>query len=516
MAVETTEQIVREAPEIEAYKLGLLQSAKELADQRITLPVQQIAGMTGLQEEAIRQAQAGIGAFQPFLDRGAATMAQAAPMIQEAISGSQRTTGQSLADMARAAQGARGIAGTGATSLRGISGEIPGMVSQLGTQLGAATAGGLSAQQQAALQAQQAIEAARGTVGTAARDLGTAGQFGRGAAEMGIASLQGTGREFDPSRIQGFMSPFEEAAVQQALADIRREGDIAQQQIGAQAVGAGAFGGSRQAVAEQELQRNILEQQGRTAAQLRAQGFESAAQRAQQAFEQAMGRQQQAAGMTGQLGQAGAGTALQAAQAAGQLGLSAEELAARTGLQTGQLGLSAQQQAAANAATLAQTGLQGAQQRGALEQEAARLGITAEELAGRLAQQSGALGQSQAQLGLQAGEQLGTLGLREASLGQLQQQLAQQQQESLFNFGQQQQQQEQAVLEAQRQSELAQLYEPYQRQSFLSDIYRGAPSTQQTIAASTAPNVSAAQQFLGTGIAGLSAAAGAQKAGLFG
>ena len=75
---------------------------------------------------------------------------------------------------------------------------------------------------------------------------------------------------------------------------------------------------------------------------------------------------------------------------------------------------------------------------------------------------------------------------------------------------------QQAELEAGRQSELAQLYEPYQRFSFLSDIYRGAPSTQQTIASSTAPNVSPAQTYLGLGIAGLSAAAGAQRAGLFG
>ncbi len=33
MAVETTEQIVREAPEIEAIKVGLLESAKQLADK---------------------------------------------------------------------------------------------------------------------------------------------------------------------------------------------------------------------------------------------------------------------------------------------------------------------------------------------------------------------------------------------------------------------------------------------------------------------------------------------------
>ena len=41
--VEKTEQIVREAPEVEAYKLGLLESAKKLADQGDCLPKQQVA-----------------------------------------------------------------------------------------------------------------------------------------------------------------------------------------------------------------------------------------------------------------------------------------------------------------------------------------------------------------------------------------------------------------------------------------------------------------------------------------
>ena len=81
---------------------------------------------------------------------------------------------------------------------------------------------------------------------------------------------------------------------------------------------------------------------------------------------------------------------------------------------------------------------------------------------------------------------------------------------------QRQQAQQQAEIEAKRQSDMAQLYEPYQRLGFLSDIYKGAPTSQQTLTSSTAPGVSPAQQFLGLGIAGLSAASGAQKAGLFG
>jgi len=63
----TTEQIVREAPEIEARKLGLLDTAKSLADKPLTLPEQQIAGLTPEQLQAIQLGQQGIGGYQPFL-----------------------------------------------------------------------------------------------------------------------------------------------------------------------------------------------------------------------------------------------------------------------------------------------------------------------------------------------------------------------------------------------------------------------------------------------------------------
>ena len=134
-----------------------------------------------------------------------------------------------------------------------------------------------------------------------------------------------------------------------------------------------------------------------------------------------------------------------------------------------------------------------------------------------------ALAQSQAQNFMQAQQRqlaqadaLGTLGLRQAALGQQAQQQGVMDIETQFNLGKQQQGQQQAELEAKRQSDLAQLYEPYQRYGFLSDIYKGAPTSQQSIASATAPQVSPAQSYLGLGIAGLSAAAGAKTAGLFG
>jgi hypothetical protein len=76
---EVTEQIVREAPEIEAYKLGLLQSAKDLSDKAITLPTQQVAGFTGLQDLAFQaaQQQGGIGGYMPYLTEAGYTMGDA-------------------------------------------------------------------------------------------------------------------------------------------------------------------------------------------------------------------------------------------------------------------------------------------------------------------------------------------------------------------------------------------------------------------------------------------------------
>jgi len=50
----------------------------------------------------------------------------------------------------------------------------------------------------------------------------------------------------------------------------------------------------------------------------------------------------------------------------------------------------------------------------------------------------------------------------------------------------------------------------------LSDIYKGAPSSQMAISQASGGGVSPAQSILGLGIAGLSAAGGAAKAGLFG
>jgi len=118
--------------------------------------------------------------------------------------------------------------------------------------------------------------------------------------------------------------------------------------------------------------------------------------------------------------------------------------------------------------------------------------------------------------GIRYAQARGDLGTRQAALGELDQSMFMKDTDLMYSLGGKQQAQQQAELEAQRSNQMAQLYEPYQRLGFLSDIYSKTPTSQQTISQTTSPSVSPFQQYLGLGIAGLSAGAGAAKAGLFG
>ena len=116
-------------------------------------------------------------------------------------------------------------------------------------------------------------------------------------------ALAQSGAFNQPGAAQQFMNPFEQAGVDQSMQDIARAGLQQQNQLSAQAAGAGAFGGSRQGIAQQELNRNILDQQARTAAQLRATGFGQAQQAAQQASQLAGQQAAQFSALGGQMQQ---------------------------------------------------------------------------------------------------------------------------------------------------------------------------------------------------------------------
>lgn len=130
----------------------------------------------------------------------------------------------------------------------------------------------------------------------------------QGGQQIGLANQytsQGvnpiTGQEISQN-IDYFMNPFTGQVVDRAVGDIRDEGARQGSQIGSLASTAGAFGGTRQALLESELGRNLQRSVGDVSGQLRAQGFESAATKALQNLTQGRDRY-----LTG------AGTALQGA-----------------------------------------------------------------------------------------------------------------------------------------------------------------------------------------------------------
>ena len=241
MAEEQT-VIQREAPEIEAYKLGLMEQAKALAgtaptaEQLALLKPSQL-GLSGLQQDAIDKAtgslEGGIGGYQQFLTDAGTGL---------------DTAGQTLT-------GALGTLGTGLGTLD----------SGMGTIDRAETAGGLS---------------------------------------TGI---------FDPSMVQQFMNPYQKAVTESALQQLNKQFAEQQAQRGAGAIGAGAFGGSRQGIMEGIAQRELGDVASRRIFEDLSRNFGQAQQSAMSSFENQQRRQANQASLLSNLGQQRAGQAMQEA-----------------------------------------------------------------------------------------------------------------------------------------------------------------------------------------------------------
>ena len=520
MATETI--IQKESPAVEAYKLGLMEKAKELIEKEDTAPLPTLgfADQSQLTKDAIDLAQSGVGGFAGFIPQAAGTIQQGIGSLGQAgqtVGQAQDLTNLALSGYAPIQSGA--LAGLGQASELGQAAALGGMQG-IGDTLAGTQADKFMAQAQLFGTGEQfsPLGQAQPFPFPFPINLGTFGQTGTGVKQVepqieqppnqldpSIASsvvqgqppVVGPGGQplpsiTDPKTVppqsplpspiplptpQGiaqFFNPYENQVVQQALADVQRASDIAGQQDAAQAVSAGAFGGSRQAIMEAERARNLMDQQGQLAGQLRQAGFGQAMTQAQKAFEDAKARQLQKAQISGQLG----------AQY-GQLGLAGQEAASKLGLAGADL-----------------TG-QMAQAAGQIGQQGAQLGLTGAANLGALAGQQGA-----------QAETFGKLGQTQAGLGQLGQQMMFQDVDALTKLGAQQQQYEQAQLDQQQKEALQTYYQPYQKLGFYSDILQGAPTTQQTISQSSAPTPSAASQIAGAGITGLSLASAGKNLGI--
>lgn len=468
--VTTTEQIVREAPEIEAFKLGLLKSGKTLADTALQLPTQGVASLSALENQAIGQTgqAGGIGGYQGLAQGGRDTLGTGLGTMGQALGALSYAPGYQDASAAALGRSEQSLGQS-----TGRYGGGPGYTAQ-----------GFNAQQ-----------------GPAALGYG-AGQFQGGQGY--------TAQSFDPRSVSQYFNPYEDAAVQQALTDIRRQGDIAGNQQNAAAVQAGAFGGSRQGLESAELARNVLEQQGRTAAGMRQAGFQSAMQQAQSDFANQQQRQQAQAQFGTQFGQQAFEDAQRRQQAQAQFG-------STYGQQTFQNQQQAQQQAFEDAQRRQQAQAQFVTQFGqqAFEDQQRRQQAASQQQQG-IASLYGTLANTQSAL---AG-QYGNIGQSQGNMGVQQLNAAQQAQaqglgeiQALQQAGGLQRQQSQAALNADFSNQQRQMFEPQTRLSWLSDIYKGAPSSQSSIGSQVAPVAATPSIFqqaagLGTGLIG--AAAGAK------
>lgn len=224
----------------------------------------------------------------------------------------------------------------------------------------------------------------------------------------------------DPNVASSYMNPYMQQVVDIQKREAIRNSDMQGQRDNAQAVGAGAFGGTRQALVDAERERNL----GTQLNDIQAQGGNAAFQNAQQAFMQDQQRGLQSQMANQQAGLTAAGQNLQSQMANQQAGLG-----------FGQQYLTAQQL--------------GEQSR----QFGAGYGLNAlgQELqAGNLLQ---GVGQNQ------FNQQMGIAGLQN-------------------QFGTQQQAQQQQLLDSQMQDFANRQEFPYRNLEFMSGLIHGLPLTQ--------------------------------------
>jgi hypothetical protein len=165
------------------------------------------------------------------------------------------------------------------------------------------------------------------TSGYVAPDAYGAGQFDSGfTAPAGYTAGSFNAGTFDTAAMNQYMSPFIQGALNPQLDEARRQAEISRVQNAGRMTQAGAFGGSRQAIMESEMDRSLQ----RNLSDITGAGMMSAYDKAMQAYQTDQQRRLEAEGMGEQSRQFGAGFGLdalsrelQARQAQSQMGRTA-------------------------------------------------------------------------------------------------------------------------------------------------------------------------------------------------
>jgi len=148
-----------------------------------------------------------------------------------------------------------------------------------------------------------------------------------GTAADAATGLTGVGAGTGTGSIQSYMSPYQQQVIDASLADYDAQAAKSRLNLGANAVGAGAFGSGRQGIAEAEFDALSNRGRGTLQAGLRQSGFQQAQQSRQQDLANQLGLSNLQSGLGGtaqgfaQSQIAGLGTLGSAQQAQDQAGL---------------------------------------------------------------------------------------------------------------------------------------------------------------------------------------------------
>lgn len=153
--------------------------------------------------------------------------------------------------------------------------------------------------------------------------MGPSAATGQGIGLAGQAAGKALGTSYDPyqtgqfgAQASQYMDPYMQNVVDIQQREAQRTADIAGTQRGAQAVQAGAFGGSRQAIMDAEAARNLATQKG----DIQARGLQDAYGRGQTQFNTEQQLREQSRQYGAGLGLQGVQTALTGAGQLGSLG----------------------------------------------------------------------------------------------------------------------------------------------------------------------------------------------------
>jgi hypothetical protein len=138
-----------------------------------------------------------------------------------------------------------------------------------------------------------------------------------GMAGLGALNTQYTfnpyeTQQFTGQNVQGYMSPYMQNVVERQQADAQRQGDISRQIQNAQAARSGAFGGSGNMLANNQLNASLMRQKG----DIQAKGLQDAYTQAMGQFNQSQAQNLAGQQLNAQQQQFGAGLGLQGLQTA--------------------------------------------------------------------------------------------------------------------------------------------------------------------------------------------------------